>query len=236
MRRAHATLTIVALFFGALTPFLSYAGFFSLWIAVPCGFLSLPFGIVAVRRCGRPRQVPAWLHLTYFATAALWGVVIGTFLTTVVLGWDLIPLHVAATSAVMIELYLVPLAVFTWPGGHRIVSRFTAAALVVAMPLLVILTLLITPGALGATARAGQLSAVRLLLAIGHDPNSRDKFGSTPLIKAVASGDHDAVAALLARGANPNLADNGGETPLSLADRLNFPAIAEQLRAAETLR
>jgi uncharacterized protein len=65
-------------------------------------------------------------------------------------------------------------------------------------------------------ARAGDIAAVKSLLASGADVDAQDGEGSTALMFAAMRGDSKMVEALLAAGANPNLKDANGETALLL--------------------
>ncbi len=88
--------------------------------------------------------------------------------------------------------------------------------------------------------RYGQEDVVKFLLTSGADPNSRDSFGDTPLMAAVA-GTRDGVTEqcrlrimrhLLANGAKVDLAGAQGNTALSLAVMLNHPLFVEELLKA----
>jgi ankyrin repeat protein len=71
--------------------------------------------------------------------------------------------------------------------------------------------------ALMAWSEEGWTPAVRLLLALGADPNARSYApgdGDTPLYYAAASGRASVVKLLLTAGAEPNTVDSKGFTPL----------------------
>jgi ankyrin repeat protein len=62
--------------------------------------------------------------------------------------------------------------------------------------------------------KAGDLAAVRKLIAAREDVNSTSGDGSTPLLWAVHKSAGDIVKALIAAGAKPDAAHNNGITPL----------------------
>ncbi|MGD9583098.1 MAG: ankyrin repeat domain-containing protein [Lysobacterales bacterium] len=70
-------------------------------------------------------------------------------------------------------------------------------------------------------------------LAIGLDPNQRDRRGCTPLLSAVASRDREALArvqTLLVHGADPERAAADGQTALGLALTMSRHDLAQWLR------
>lgn len=58
------------------------------------------------------------------------------------------------------------------------------------------------------------MSSVRLLLAAGADPNSRDVEGNTCLHKASFVGNYDAILRLVEAKADIDATDSEGGTPL----------------------
>jgi len=83
------------------------------------------------------------------------------------------------------------------------------------------------------------LSAVRLLLDRGGDPNAFNRFGQTALHFAVERGaDVSVVQLLVARGAEPELQDRQGRTALDLAARTTGrgPANENRERVTSLLR
>jgi ankyrin repeat protein len=76
----------------------------------------------------------------------------------------------------------------------------------------------------------GSLEAMKLLLAAGADPNARNAFGVTPLIRA--GGDGARVRILLARGANVTAVSSSGRTPLMTAASRDGGAEIVKLLAA----
>ncbi len=89
-----------------------------------------------------------------------------------------------------------------------------------------------------AARKPGNAAAVKLLLEHGADANSRNAFGATPLMCAVAAEDADSAALLLAAGAEVNAAPNpdvpgilfgGGRTPLMWAAWRKHPELIRTL-------
>ena len=79
----------------------------------------------------------------------------------------------------------------------------------------------------------GDLAVVEKLIAGGADPNARDKFGATPLHRAVGrNGNPAVIETLIAGGADPKARNKDGWTPLHYAAiHNNNPAIIEILIA-----
>jgi uncharacterized protein len=72
--------------------------------------------------------------------------------------------------------------------------------------------------ALMTAARCGQLSAIRVLIGSGADPDlCSGRNGWTPLLHAIHKGQADAVVELLRQGAEVNAATASGLTPLMMA-------------------
>ena len=71
--------------------------------------------------------------------------------------------------------------------------------------------------ALFVAASCGDVATVKLLLALGADPQRAQINGVTPLLAALNSEHVDVVAALLAAGAAPNTEDAYGRRPLTVA-------------------
>jgi hypothetical protein len=83
-----------------------------------------------------------------------------------------------------------------------------------------------------AAAIAGDLDAVRRLLALGLPVNAVDHQGGTALLHAAGSGHTALVAFLLAQGGDPTLAARTGATPLSAAVSMSHPEIVDLLLCA----
>ena len=64
---------------------------------------------------------------------------------------------------------------------------------------------------------AGDVPALRQLLAKGISIHTASKYGTTPLMKAAWAGHREAVKLLLGRGADPDRGDREGETALMKA-------------------
>jgi ankyrin repeat protein len=64
---------------------------------------------------------------------------------------------------------------------------------------------------------APQAETIEYLISLGADPNSVDRGGATPLLRAVRTRSLPAVRALLNGGANPRQPNKSGSTPLHLA-------------------
>jgi ankyrin repeat protein len=69
-------------------------------------------------------------------------------------------------------------------------------------------------------ARQGAVEAIRVLVAVGADPNLTDPEGTTALMLAINNAHYD-VATLLAERADPNVADVTGMTALYAAVNMN---------------
>jgi uncharacterized protein len=61
---------------------------------------------------------------------------------------------------------------------------------------------------------AGDLNAVHSMIAKGVELNSRDMYGTTPLIESIGGHTPELAKELVANGADPNFPDAGGSTPL----------------------
>jgi hypothetical protein len=88
-------------------------------------------------------------------------------------------------------------------------------------------------------ARAHDLARVQALLAVGADPNARDRAGLTPLLHALHPPLYRQdipstalVTELVRAGARVNVGDNKGVTPLMSAVRGGWPDIVRVLLAA----
>ena len=64
---------------------------------------------------------------------------------------------------------------------------------------------------------AAQRAIIACLVALGADPDARDKTGTTPLLRAVRNRCADAVDALLEAGADPHRTNKRGSTAMDLA-------------------
>ena len=87
-------------------------------------------------------------------------------------------------------------------------------------------------GPLHNAARSGDLSAVKMLLEAGADPDARGRRGATPLHEAAYNDNLAVVEALLAAGADPDARGRRGATPLHEAAYNDNPAIVKALLTA----
>src|SRR6266496_2042988 len=79
---------------------------------------------------------------------------------------------------------------------------------------------------------AGQVGAVRVLLASGADVNASDVNGISALIEAADKGRSKTTRLLLKSGANVNTSTRGLGTALSAAERSGYNDIVAMLRQA----
>jgi ankyrin repeat protein len=86
---------------------------------------------------------------------------------------------------------------------------------------------------LHSASRDGKIDTVRLLI-LEYNPDSRDKFGQTPLSLAAAYGRDEVVELLLAtKRVDVNSKDRFGRTPLSWASGNGHKAVVERLLETE---
>ena len=71
-----------------------------------------------------------------------------------------------------------------------------------------------------------------MLLDAGADANARDRYGDTPLHRALGKGHVEVVRALLDAGADVNARDDFGDTPLRLAAGKGHVEVARALQDA----
>lgn len=76
------------------------------------------------------------------------------------------------------------------------------------------------------------LEGLEAALAAGADPNAGDRWGMTPLAKAVTRGRLELVACLLRHGARPDQGDDAGNSPLMQASARGQIDIAKALLEA----
>ena len=81
-------------------------------------------------------------------------------------------------------------------------------------------------------ASRGMTDRVKSYLAAGADPNLRDKYGRTPLMRAVWGGQSSPIIPLLEAGADPTVPNNDGQTPLQYAESNGRQDLAAALREA----
>lgn len=84
-------------------------------------------------------------------------------------------------------------------------------------------------------AEAGDVSAVRLLLEAGMDPEARNAKASTPLHIAALHGRDEVAEVLLSAGASASAANEDGMTPLHAAVQSVVPFSAGQRRVVQLL-
>src|SRR6266446_6992070 len=80
--------------------------------------------------------------------------------------------------------------------------------------------------------KAGDVAAVRKLVAGGSDVNAPSGDGSTPLLWAAHKSDVELARVLIAAGAKADVANNYGITPLLDASRSGSAAMMELLLKA----
>ena len=80
-------------------------------------------------------------------------------------------------------------------------------------------------------ARAGDLTAVKALLAQGASPNATGEDGVTPLMYAAWGGHKDICELLISKGADINAKDKDGKTALKHAIKSKHPDVADFLRS-----
>ena len=78
----------------------------------------------------------------------------------------------------------------------------------------------------------GDLFTVRRLIKEGHNVNTRDEDGNTPLIQAAWRGHDQVVEELIREGAHVNIKDNGRRNALYWASLLDHSSIVQTLCAA----
>lgn len=84
---------------------------------------------------------------------------------------------------------------------------------------------------LHAAAFAGDVAAVRRLIAAGADLDAKDPYGSTPLAIAATFGKTDVARALVDAGADPTVANPAGSTALHIAALFGRVEIVKALLA-----
>jgi uncharacterized protein len=84
--------------------------------------------------------------------------------------------------------------------------------------------------ALHFAAQQSQVDAVAALLAAGAPVDALDRFGNTPLWRAVFNdrGRSGVVGLLLGAGADPDIANASGVSPRALAERMGASAALER--------
>ncbi len=113
------------------------------------------------------------------------------------------------------------LAEVTVSGARRTAQDDGLAEVVVVGP---------SPSEVRSAAENGDLPALRRLLDMPVNLDSRDSLGRTALMLATLRGHAGAVDLLLEHGADPNVADDHGVTPLQVAKNEKKAAIATALR------
>ena len=112
----------------------------------------------------------------------------------------------------------------------RVVSA--SAALVLAAALFVTLVSASGDGPVAKAVKAGDLAAVRALVASGADVNARSGDGSTPLLWAAHNSHPEMARLLIAAGAQVDQANDYGITPLLHASRVGDAAMVDLLLEA----
>ncbi len=77
----------------------------------------------------------------------------------------------------------------------------------------------------------GHEAVVDLMIAMGGDINAVSQIGTSCLLVAAMNGHTNIVRTLLRHGANPHIANNNNDLPLHFAQRKNYTAIVDMLRA-----
>jgi ankyrin repeat protein len=89
---------------------------------------------------------------------------------------------------------------------------------------------------LSRAAEAGEIKTIQRAMAKGAKVNTKDSFGSTPLIRASMRGELEAMKYLLQQGADPNSKDRYRQTPLIWAAWLgSVPAVKMLLRSGASV-
>ncbi len=107
--------------------------------------------------------------------------------------------------------------------------------LVVALLLAVIIGLTAKPcldWLLISNAARGNTSAVKFLLSVGADPNTKDVDAGNALVQAAYHGHSAIVHQLLIAGGDPNAHVSGGETALMYASRYGYVETVKTLLVA----
>lgn len=86
---------------------------------------------------------------------------------------------------------------------------------------------------LHSAAAVGDIESLRLLLALGADPNARQQGGFTALAAAAHAGNVEMIDLILRAGGLPGIANDDGETPLTLAEAGGHLHAVERLRSAD---
>ena len=116
-------------------------------------------------------------------------------------------------------------------GFNRGVSRMArvvraSAAVCLAVAVFVTIARASGDGPVSRAVKAGDLAALRALIASGADVNARGGDGSTPLLWATHNGEAEIAGALIAAGAAVNVANDYGITPLLAASRSGQATLA----------